>query len=333
MDTRLRTAVFAVVCAALMAIISCNDAERTVLSSPVRALSNYTFSPASSLQERVVPAPQFMLSYLRAMDQRSDYSNHVFTAEEQRTVNDAIALLPSAVSSIMRERLVAFYFVDNFLGGGMADWLFDGRSNVYCFLIFNPATLTQSVSSWLTMKDSSCFIPDGTNRVVVNCGERYRAFLYILLHEGTHAADYAGEITPYTERTLFTLQRRTVSAKPFTDRVWASYNVPERKYDFPLRTNITVYGFGGGPKIAMRDAAALYRSLMQTPFVSLYAATSWAEDLADNTALRYMTETLRIPYVISVVSNKIDSVTVRPAEHALVRHRTNRLIPGEGKKQ
>jgi len=270
------------------------DAERAA----VHQYSRYTFDPASSLVSRITDAPDFVLSYLREMDSREDYHSYKPDRRELRRIRQSLAALPPLTASVLRERLLGMYFIRNFMGGGLTDWVVDSSGGMYVFMVFNPESLRKSISSWLTYRENSCFKDDGSDTIItVSGGKRYSGFTYVLLHESTHAVDYVTHVTPYVEEGL----RKTGHPRstPFIDGIWKELRKPLERYDFPLRSSLTFYGLKD-PAIPLSRAPELYRGLEQTPFASLYGSMSWAEDIAEFVFFHHLTRKLGQPYVIRV---------------------------------
>jgi len=232
------------------------------------------------------------------MDSREDYHSYKPNRREVRRIRQALAALPPLTRSVLRERLLGLYFIRNFMGGGLTDWVVDSSGGMYVFMVFNPESLRKSISSWLTYRENSCFKDDGSNTTItVSGGKKYSGFTYVLLHESTHAVDYVTHVTPYVEEGL----RRTGHPRstPFTDGVWNVLRKPLKQYDFPLRSSLTFYGLKE-PEIPLSRSLEVYRGLEQTPFASLYGSMSWAEDIAEFVFFYHLTRKLGQPYMIRV---------------------------------
>ncbi len=111
-------------------------------------------------------------------------------------------------------------------------------------------------------------------------------------------------------------------ADPFQKDVWDSLKVPVRNADFPLREDITFYGFRNGPKIPLSQASKLYNGLMKSPFVSLYGSTDSGEDFAEYCAWWYFTTELGQPYRIILTINGKTEMMYEPMK---LKHISNRL--------
>ena len=107
-----------------------------------------------------------------------------------------------------------------------------------------------------------------------------------------------------------TVESRSKDAPPanasFTEGIWKEYRKPRWKYDFRARKAITFYGLSGGPYLSLDSAADVYRRLGDTPFVSLYAATTAAEDLAELVTWHHLTDRLGVTTTITCTEPNSD---------------------------
>ena len=286
-------------------------AERA--KTPALDFSLYQFDAGTPLAGRVCDPPDFVLDYLRKMDERPDYAAHVFSEKERALVKTNLDLLPSGYKTILRERLLGLYFVDGFLGSGYTEFVLDGRGRVFSFMVLNSKVLKENLSDWLTLKETSAFVPDTDKvKITVDCGPSASALTWILLHEATHAADYAENFTPYVEPALWELEGKPERASGFTGGTWADYAALKDGAAWPYTGKVRFYGMGKGPGLPLSKAEEVYAALARTPFASLYATQNWAEDLAEYMAFYHLTQTLGLPYTIRVVQNNSTVFEFRP---------------------
>ncbi len=307
-----------------------------MLRYPQHNLKSFAPDFKSPLASRVQKAPDFYLQYMRNFDNDPTYAAYEVTSADQALLADYLAKLPAVIQQVMRDRLVAIYFVKNFRGSGWTDVVLDENdpAKVYLVLVLNPEVLHNDLSAWLTKKENTCFSSDDpTVKVEINAGHDYQALLYILLHEGTHMVDYVHRWTPYVQdsfRQLFGLPATDTS---FTFGWWSGYRTPVSSYDFPERANISFYGLNGLPQFKISDALSAYRHLAQGPFVSLYGSLNWAEDLAESDAFYFLTHKLKQPYEIVYSQNGKPLLRFSPMDSALVKKRfpiLEKLVNGDG---
>lgn len=281
--------------------------------TPALELSRYNFDPETPLTERVTDPPGFVLDYLREMDGRPDYAPHRLGDDEKMLVRRYMERLPQGYRKILQERMLGLYFVDNFLGSGFTEFVSDGRGPVYSFMVMNPKVLNTKLSDWLSEKVRTAFSPD-TDRVeiAVDCGTYAPALAWVLLHEATHAADYAESFTPYVEPALWDLQGKPDRKSPFTQGIWKAYALPAADTGWPYAGKVRFYGLGKGPELPLSRAPEVYAALGKTPFASLYATQNWAEDLAEQMAFFHLTQSLGVPYTIRVKKDGKTVVALSP---------------------
>ena len=288
-----------------------------ILTSAVRHLTNYRFDARTPLADRAVDAPAFIVTYLNKMDGVSNYTPYTLSVSERARFARCCSMLPPLNDRVLTERLLAVYFISNFAGGGMADFVFDARTNIHSFIVFNPLILNADMADWIAYREGGAFIPDGTNRLVVECSAKQGALFFLLLHESTHVVDYVRTITPYVEPDLVPITGKRASR--FTNGVWADYRKPLPACDIPGRTNFRAYGMGGA-RLAASHMRPMYEALSGTPFVSLYASKLWVEDIADTVSFHHMKK-LGIRTKFRIESNKSVVFTFSPDDVPLSEDR------------
>jgi len=307
-----------------------------LLMQPQHNLKSFSPDFKSPLVARVQKTPDFYLRYMRSNDHDQTYTSYEDTPADRALLADYLSKLPVVIQQVMRERLAAIYFIKNFRGSGWTDIALDEKDpgRVYLVLVLNPDVLHNDISAWLTKKENTCFAPDDpTFKVEINAGHTYQALLYILLHEGTHMVDYVHRWTPYVNDVLKQLLSLPVTATSFTYGWWVGYSTPVSLYDFPERARISFYGLNGPPKLKISEALSAYRHLAQGPFVSLYGSLSWAEDLAESSALYFLTQKLKQPYEITYSRNGKLVFQFSPMDSSKVKERfpvLEKLINGDG---
>ena len=252
-----------------------------VPAAAMRRIENYAFDPATALVARIRPAPNMVLAHLRDLDKKPEYAAYTPTPAELAQCERYLAELPPVHRAVLRERLIGVYFVTGFQSSGLSDYVWGPDGGLYTILVLNPDALRRTLSDWLTFRENTCFVqkPGGVS-VQVDGGTQFTGLMYTLLHEATHIVDYVRQCTPYVEPDLRKVEGFREGGRAFVKGVWDDYRQPAAPCDFPLRKSVTLYGLGGGPKIALADAPAAYRQMAGSPFVSLYGSSSWAEDLA-----------------------------------------------------
>jgi hypothetical protein len=211
------------------------------------------------------------------------YLAYMPNGKELATFKAYVELLPRSYQSLFKEKLLAVYFVENFSGGGMTEWVVDRNGNSFYYMVLNSALLKESLDDWLSDKENSFFEKLPASPVMrVHTGTNYRAVMYALLHEGTHVLDFEKGVTPYVDALHRKFKNRKKETSAFTDGVWLQQTQPLARYDFSHRAALNPYGeYSGRGLIAKSEMQTMFAQLAQTPFAGFYGGTSWNEDLAD----------------------------------------------------
>ncbi|HNW44902.1 MAG TPA: hypothetical protein PKI19_10390 [Elusimicrobiales bacterium] len=275
-------------------------------------LSFYGADMTLPLEDRLGFIPDKVLELYRQMDGMQTYAAYTPGAEGKKLFMEYLRLMPQGMEKLFRERCAGLYFIKGLIGNGFTNWAADKDGQLYFTMALNSAVLETSLSETLSARESSCFIPEKGWSVAVDAGTKYKGLAYALFHEGAHAADYLAGFTPWVEPDLPAVIRRTGSLKAGFEKIWADYGKPREEYDYKFRDRLTFYGFGSGPRIAVKDAGQVYAGLATSPFISLYGSMSWAEDFAELAALGLITGELGQPYKITVSSGGVTQTELAP---------------------
>lgn len=241
---------------------------------------------AQSLPERAQAIPDDFLESIIAFDKsigirNTDYKAHPLSSEEAAMFAEYVTLLPARHQATFSNKLLAVYFVDNFAGAGLTDWLVDENSEFHYYMILNSALLTESLDDWLSYRENSFFAAGSPFSIKVHTGTSYKALLYGLLHEGGHIVDIEYHVTPYIDPLHKKVLKQEGEVSDFTRGVWEQQKAPVTKYTFSNRDKLNVYGIFDRERIPAGEMEAMFLQLRETPFVSFYAGTAWYEDFAD----------------------------------------------------
>lgn len=308
----LKTVSFALVLA-LAGSVSCKRKPAEDPIPPVNRLEHYGFDPAAPLADRIGRIPGILLDFYRQMDGRRDYQAYTPSAPEKALVLEYLGLLPPVYAGVFNERCAGLYFVSGFMGAGATNWVLGKDGRIYFNMVLNPASLKDDLSTTLTQKERSCFMPGPGPAVEVDAGKKYKGLAQALFHEGTHAVDYVKRVTPWIDPGMPSKYGPAAPlAAQFFYRVWSDYSTPKPYADIRNRKDITFYGLGGGPRLRPADAPALYAGLAKSPYISLYSTKSWAEDLAELVSFYMITRELKQPYTIILSSPGGREVRLEP---------------------
>lgn len=217
------------------------------------------------------------------IENSENYVAREISDEQLNLFNTYIDLLPKAHQSAFWSKLLAVYFIDNFSGAGMTEWVVGHDGSTYYYLILNSSLLDVTMDDWLSYKDDSQFDQSASSPTVqVKTQTKFKALMYGLLHEGAHIVDYELGVTPYVDPQHRRFKGRTQGGSDFTDSIWISGTQPVKRFDLKHRKEINTYGiFPKRGLISRKELPDMFASLAKSPFVSFYSSTSWNEDLAD----------------------------------------------------
>jgi len=289
----------------------------------IHQLENYRSDIHMPLPDRTHAPPEILLRYLRKLDNKRDYELYMPSRYEKTIIRNAIALLPKREKSVLQNRLIGIYFIKNFTGNGLCEWVLDRSGMVYIFFVFNPSAFGKTASELLTEKENTCFIKDDTSiKIIVDCGKKIPGFYYILLHETAHAADYVLNVTPYVDEDFRKFMNIERAETEFTKNYWIGYNTTKEHFIFSNK----VYFYNiGKPKLKISQSVAVYKALSRSPFATLYGSISWAEDLAELAAYNYITHVMGEPFRIYVLRDKKELFSFYPMESPQIIKRLPQL--------
>lgn len=308
----------AIVSAILLVSAACCFAEddQWYKTHPAKNAANYNFDPAAPLEDRVIAPPEMVMDFLRKYDAdyitpEEPYLPYALAPEEEKEVKEMLKKMPARYREIISPRLLGVYFVQNFLGSGLSEYVPGPDGVNYYIMVFNPKTLKDDAADWITWKEKSAFIiDDPAYDLKIDIGSGTSGFYYVFYHEITHVLDYIQKMTPgepqFESAAEYVELRKSggeITGYEFMRDEWLEYKKPVKKYDFAGRADITFYGMNDGPKLKISEAAALYDRLRGTPFVSLYGSMSWMEDFAEFMAMYINCEELGRPWKLSILKD------------------------------
>ena len=91
----------------------------------------YDFESSASLSDRIKLMPKEVLNFYRQIDRRADYQAYNPSSSDKALVLEYLKLLPPIYQKVFKERCAGIYFVENFMGNGMASWIVDRDDKIY----------------------------------------------------------------------------------------------------------------------------------------------------------------------------------------------------------
>ncbi|MBT3276131.1 MAG: hypothetical protein HN368_23485 [Spirochaetales bacterium] len=294
---------------------------------PVKHLSFYNFDPSTPIKDRITDVPAELLGLYSDSDD-TELRSYKLTADEKKQIEDTFSRLPDRHREVLEKRLIGVYCVENFIGTGMADYVLGPDNEVYAQLVLHPRVFEMNASQILSLRANTAFRSDDEEmELVIDLSNEVSGLDYIVLHESTHIVDYVERHTPYVEPGMYELFGRSGRNTSFTDEVWSDYRTLNPTVEFEFQEDLRYYGLGGDPGLSNRDLKAVYSALAQTPFASLYASFSWAEDFAEFVTFYYLVYGFGAHYEIRVMRDGESLFTYQPMDSLIVAVRAGLIEP------
>ena len=321
--------VTAIVCAVFLGFIACASEptlREQLAAIPEKHLEFYDFDPSVRLELRIYLAPPSLVQLWKQADGMESYRRYAPTESERANLQSALLELPERFRRVLEQRLIAIYFIDDFLGSGVTDFILGADNEVYTVLILNPVVFDLSASELLTRRANSGFVQnDPEIEVRVSVSHDITGLTYILLHEAIHIVDYVERQTPYVEPSMRELFGPADRETPFTSGLWDDYRSINSDNTIPFREKLRFYGFGGGPTVSITEAESIYRALSFTGLASLYGSLSWAEDFADYLAFYHLVHIIGASYELRILQNDQSILVYSPMLSDEVMNRASML--------
>ena len=282
-------------------------------------LENYPDRVSDAVISRIALAPPWVLSQFDNLSEHAPVKAYLPTPEEMSKLNQELALMPEALTEVLRSRLVGLYFVEGLPFSGYTSHIFgaDGNVNYACFVA--ARSLKQSASELLEYRERTLFVDDDEGFLVkVSLDSIRSGALYVITHEAAHMLDQERRLTPGLRRAWS--PEKDYAATPLTTGVWGeSPREALPQYNFVGRRDLRFYmpAFGEVEPLTLRSAYQMYSDLTRTPFVTLYGSTSWSEDFAELVAVWFFQERFGSILQVSVVRHGDTLVEYSPATSEL----------------
>ncbi len=284
---------------------------------PAYKLKKYRFSSKTPVYDRIIEPESWVLDNLNIIDQRI-YSGREPSIQEKAIISNLITLFPPLVQQVIQDRLMRIYIIDDFRGGALTDWIPDRNGDLYCIMVLNAGLFKKSMSEWLSMRDNMGLMLKSGDRVALEFDTQYPALLYILLHEAVHVVDHVVRINPFVGAAEYHYYRyfhkkTDWAPSEFSKTYWDGPTKMKEDYDFEGRKDITFYDFGK-PSLGIDDAERMWALMEKRPFVSLYGASSWAEDLAEFVTVYHLQDKMGISYKVDIYTGGKKSSSYAPTQ-------------------
>jgi hypothetical protein len=279
--------------------------------SPIRKIGFWKAALEKPLWQRTGPAPAELVTYLaldNIMQGIPNTPQSVAVSDALRDdVKAALDELPSSVKQLLSDKLLGVHFVRDLGGTAYADQVAGDASHAAAgFVVLDMEVLgSHRANSWATWKENSPFKADPRFRLEVELerdggNTRKNAIQYILIHELGHVLSIGRALHPPWELPAST--GRPPGNYAFSKSSWTMSEAGTGytslfEAEFTRRKNV-VYYFGA--LLGADQMAPTYEQLEKTNFVTLYGATSPADDFAEAFASYVHTVLLERPFEIRI---------------------------------
>ncbi len=270
-----------------------------------RLLSTWSDLLGKDAKDRVQPAPDIIIDYLRKDNELNDYKERPYKAKVDPSfledIYAAIDELPGIVKKHIEEHVAGVFLVQELGTTGYGELLKDFDENRMGFIVFDVDFLNKKANEWISWRENSPFKGKGVYAVEVEIeskenDSRKSAIQYILLHEVGHLVGVAKGAHPNW------FDGGDPQGWPFAKLSWLTHKAMfkgESKYDgfFRTRKELKFYAFENAA-LSSEAIGETYKALSKTDFVSLYAATNMYDDFAETYAMYVHVNLQNKPWIV-----------------------------------
>ena len=287
------------------------------LAEKVRVQKLYGLDPEKGLATRVKRAMPETFESFRAAGMHP--REHSLTASEQKVIADAFAGLPHLYQVVLRDHLHSISFMDDMPNTALTSPLNINDSFRLYNITFRAGILHETVTEWLTWKERTCFNTADSDLSISVKGGNVSALSYVLMHEATHVLDLSLNILRSDKPN--SVANSTFTGNNFVKGAWMSH----RQTDPLLNDTLFLKNrfHNGGAVLPAAMAVQVYKSLRNSPFVSLYSTSSWNEDLAEYLSVYHLTQVQKQPFQILVYKKGKEIFRYEPMTSELVKSRAD----------
>ena len=265
---------------------------RELRQHKARSASTWSEFTGKGFKDRILPAPDIIIDYLRKDNQFQGYKERPqkpeIDAEFFSDIVKAVVELPKSVRSHIHEHMIAVFLVEELGGSAYAELLRDFDNNKMGFIVLDVGSLNRKANEWASWRENSPFVRKGLYVIEAEIEQktndhRMAAIQYIFLHESGHLIGVAKRAHPHW------FKGGHPQSWPFTKLSWLSRKgglKGKSKFDdtFKNRKKIKFYSFKNA-SLTSKEIYETYAQFLKTDFVSLYAATNMYDDFAETYAM------------------------------------------------
>jgi len=273
-----------------------------------RSAATWSGFKGKDIKERILPAPDIVIDYLRKDNAYQGYKERPEKAGiDQGFFSDilrAILETPQSVRNQIHEHVIAVFLVQELAGSAYVELLRDFDDNRMGFIVLDVGSLNRKANEWASWKENSPFAAKGMYRIEARIEKktndsRMAAIQYIFLHELGHLVGVAKGAHP----SWFV--GGNPQKWPFAKLSWLTCEDAfkgKSKFDesFTSRSKIRFYLFEKAP-LSSKEIYETYNQWIKTNFVSLYAATNMYDDFAETYAMFVHVALQKRPWAIRIM--------------------------------
>lgn len=262
--------------------------HKQLFEHKARTLVAWTGWQNKNIREKIVPAPEILLDYLRIDNKLNGYAQVTQPAKHWESFADevwqAIDELPPEVKIHLNKHVIGIFLVSDLGSSAHTDTIRD--SEALGFIVLDSQALNRTANEWASWKENTPFNPytGMETKVFIESKTqnlRKNAISYIILHELGHLVGVAegahanwwdkGDPNNYTFASIsWTLRNGSLDSK------WDDM--------FQKRSRVRFYA-DKMLQLTGDERTGIYANLEKTDFVSLYAATGIYDDFAETYAM------------------------------------------------
>ncbi len=216
--------------------------------------------------------------------------------------------------------LTRIFIEKQFFGTAYASSIYDPQGNRNGAVIgIRQSVLDESLnlSTWSSWKEQLSFggvtdsytITPNLPQIMTSSNSRTNDFLYfVVTHEFGHLFDFANDLNkqvncpePAPEQDEF--PECEMAEESFGAISWVTDLKPRVENEFTNRSGLCFYTCAG-KTLSKSDIPAIYESLLNTNFISTYAATQPWDDFAESLANYVIGEKFKTQYVLNTMQGK-----------------------------
>lgn len=253
-----------------------------------RSESTWRAFAGGEIKNRIVPAPDVILDYIKKDNQVQGYKEIPKRPEIEpgffSDIVNAVTELPPLARGHIEKHVVAIFLVEELGGTGYTELLRDFANNRQGFIVLDVGSLNRKANEWITWKANSPFAKKNGYIIEAEIEQkkddtRKASIQYILVHEVGHLLGVAYGAHPnwlkggHPQKWAFTKLSWLTSGQGLDG---------QSKFDtaFTNRVKLKFYSFKNAP-LTTNEIDETYTQLLNTNFVSLYAATNMYDDFAE----------------------------------------------------